>query len=209
MYTCADCAVLACYREGKEMPGNCPMKNTELFAESMQKYRDKEIGKFFLTAAAIEAEGYCVWPRVKETIEFCRRMGYSRIGMAFCVGLRREAKVIASLLREHGFTVESVVCKTGGIAKSEVGIPPEHQVEPGKREAMCNPIAQAKLLNAAGTEFNLVVGLCVGHDSLFYRYSDAMVTTLIAKDRVLAHNPAGAVYCAEGYFRKVLKSDAR
>ena len=36
-------------------------------------------------------------------------------------------------------------------------------------------------------------------------YSDAMVTTLVAKDRVLAHNPCGAIYCAEGYFKKRLE----
>lgn len=69
---------------------------------------------------------------------------------------------------------------------------------------MCNPISQAKLLNLHGTQFNVLVGLCVGHDSMFYKYSDALVTTLIAKDRVLAHNPAGAVYCSEGYYKKKL-----
>lgn len=207
MLTCADCAVLACYREGKEMPGNCPMRNPELFAESMEQYRDKDIGEFFRAAAAVEAEGYCKWPRLKETIEFCRRMGYAKIGMAFCVGLRCEAKVIASLFRRHGFTMESVVCKTGGIAKSEAGIPREHHLKPDTYEAMCNPITQATLLNAAGTDFNIAVGLCVGHDSLFYRCSRAPVTTLITKDRVLAHNPAGAVYCAESYFRSNLQPD--
>ena len=30
------------------------------------------------------------------------------------------------------------------------------------------------------------------------------VTTLVAKDRVLAHNPCGAIYCAEGYFKERL-----
>ena len=73
-----------------------------------------------------------------------------------------------------------------------------------RSEAMCNPILQAKLLNEQKTEFNVALGLCVGHDSLFYRYSDAMVTTLVAKDRVLAHNPVGAIYCADGYFKNRL-----
>jgi len=43
------------------------------------------------------------------------------------------------------------------------------------------------------------VGLCVGHDMLFTRHSRAPVTTLVVKDRVLAHNPAGALY--SGYYR--------
>lgn len=80
-------------------------------------------------------------------------------------------------------------------------IPNEHKVKPGQFEPMCNPIAQAMLLNQQHTQFNIALGLCVGHDSMFYKYSDALVTTLIAKDRVLAHNPAAALYCAEGYFK--------
>ena len=54
-------------------------------------------------------------------------------------------------------------------------------------------IGQAKLLEE-GTEFNIVVGLCVGHDSLFIKYSKAPTTVLIVKDRILAHNPIGALY---------------
>ena len=70
---------------------------------------------------------------------------------------------------------------------------------------MCNPIAQARLLNSQKTEFNIALGLCVGHDSMFYKYSEALVTTLVAKDRVLAHNPCGAIYCADGYFKQKLR----
>ena len=65
---------------------------------------------------------------------------------------------------------------------------------------MCNPVGQAQLLNDAVTQLNIICGLCVGHDAIFSRVSDALVTTLIAKDRVLAHNPAAAVYCQ--YIRK-------
>ena len=36
-------------------------------------------------------------------------------------------------------------------------------------EPMCNPIAQAQLLNRAQTQLNICLGLCVGHDSLFYK----------------------------------------
>ena len=131
-------------------------------------------------------------------------MGYHKLGLAFCKGLRKEARIVADLLRAQGFEVVSVICKTGGISKEEVGIPEEVKIHPGEFEAMCNPIAQAKLLNEQHTEFNIEIGLCVGHDSMFYKYSDAMVTTLVAKDRVLAHNPCGAIYCAEGYFKKRL-----
>ena len=70
--------------------------------------------------------------------------------------------------------------------------------------AMCNPILQARLLNQAHTDLNVAIGLCVGHDSLFYRSSEAYVTTLVTKDRVTGHNPAAALYTARAYYRKKL-----
>lgn len=201
-YTCASCTVYACSGpDHSKMPANCPMKNGEMMAEIMKAYEEPENHKFYVTCSALEAEGYCKWPRLKETVELCSRMGYRRIGLAFCRGLRKEAKVVADLLRSRGFEVVSVICKTGGISKEEVGLAEDQKVHPGQFESMCNPIAQAKLLNEQKTEFNIALGLCVGHDSLFYKYSDALVTTLVAKDRVLAHNPCGAIYCAEGYFK--------
>lgn len=68
---------------------------------------------------------------------------------------------------------------------------------------MCNPILQAKVLNKEKTDLNVVVGLCVGHDSLFYKYSDTLVTTAVTKDRVLGHNPAAALYTADSYYSKL------
>ena len=139
---------------------------------------------------------------LKETVEFCKKMGYKKIGLAFCRGLRKEARVVADPLTAEGFDVVSVICKTGGFPKESVGIPKEKKVNADAFEPMCNPIAQAEFLNSQETEFNIALGLCVGHDSMFYKYSKQMVTTLVAKDRVLAHNPCGAIYCAEGYFRR-------
>ena len=69
---------------------------------------------------------------------------------------------------------------------------------------MCNPIGQAKFLSAAKTELNILLGLCVGHDSLFIKHSDAPVTVFAVKDRVLGHNPLAAIYLAEGYYKKKL-----
>ena len=202
MYTCADCGILACAKEERGwLPVNCPMRDEELFADILSAYEEPETRKFYITSSAIEAEGYCKWPRLKETIEFCKKMEYHTIGLAFCKGLKKEAKVVAELLRSHGFVVVSVICKTGGIPKEDAGIPKDKKIHPDQFEPMCNPIAQARLLNSRHTDFNIALGLCVGHDSLFYKHSDALVTTLVAKDRVLAHNPCGAIYCAEGYFK--------
>jgi len=77
----------------------------------------------------------------------------------------------------------------------------EEKVRPGQFEALCNPVAQARLLNEAGTGLNIVVGQCVGHDSLFFKHSDAPVTVLVAKDRVTGHNPVAALYTSHSYYR--------
>ena len=205
MYTCAKCGVWACRKaEDRTLPKNCPIREEELSEQAFQEYRSEDNFKFYVTASEIEGLGQFQWPRVKETIELCRRMGYHRIGLAFCSGLSKEAKVMCDLLQRNGFEVVSVMCKVGGRDKCAAGVPDEHKLHPGQYEAMCNPIFQARLLNRQKTEFNIALGLCVGHDSLFYKYSDALVTTLIAKDRVLAHNPAGALYCAEGYYKNKL-----
>ena len=203
MYSCANCTIYACGEEKTgNLPKNCPMQKAALMKTAFQTYQQPDNRKFYITASELEALGYCQWPRLKETIEFCRRMEYTKIGLAFCRGLRKEAKITDQLLRRAGLQVVSVICKTGGIDKEQCGISPYAKLHPGQFEPMCNPIAQALLLNEQNTQFNIALGLCVGHDSMFFKYSDAPVTTLVAKDRVTGHNPAAAIYCAESYFKE-------
>ena len=205
MYTCANCSVHVCEREDHgNLPKNCPMNDMVNLEKIRQSYLEPETNRFFLNAALVEAEGYCEWPRLRETIEFCKKMGYKRVGMAFCGGLKNEAKIAADLFRKHGINLITVICKTGGYDKTEVGMTDRHKTRPGEFEPMCNPIAQAELLNGQNTEFNIVLGLCVGHDSLFMKHSNALCTVLVVKDRVLGHNPCAALYTAEFYGRKRL-----
>ena len=70
---------------------------------------------------------------------------------------------------------------------------------------MCNPILQAKILNEEKTDLNVMMGLCVGHDALFIKYSDAPVTVLFTKDRVTGHNAVVPLYLTESYYKKVIK----
>jgi uncharacterized metal-binding protein len=70
---------------------------------------------------------------------------------------------------------------------------------------MCNPVFQAKLLNQAATQFNILLGLCVGHDSLFFQYAQAPTTVLAVKDRVTGHNPLAAVYLADTYYKRLTR----
>jgi hypothetical protein len=70
----------------------------------------------------------------------------------------------------------------------------------------CNPAAQAAVLNRAGCDLNVIVGLCMGADCIFARLSEAPVTTLFVKDRSLANNPIGAVY-SDYYLRESASPD--
>ena len=82
-----------------------------------------------------------------------------------------------------------------------MGLKEDEKVRKGLFEPICNPIAQARLLNNAKTDLNLVVGLCIGHDILFLKNAQAPSTVLIVKDRVLGHNPAAAIYLSHSYYQ--------
>lgn len=166
--------------------------------QKQPEYNDQENQKILIVASRLEAEHYMKITRIEEVIRFAQEMNYSVLGMAFCVGLAKEAKDLSAIFSQY-FKVHSVCCKICGVDKKEFGLP---NIKPERYEAACNPIGQAKYLNEAQTEFNLIVGLCVGHDSLFTEYSKAPVSTLVVKDRVLAHNPLGAIY--SNYWRRKL-----
>jgi uncharacterized metal-binding protein len=187
---CAACQTKEC-RGGKDCLDDADRHRT--------LYALEGVAKLHRAATAIEARHYCKEPRIRELKLFAREMGFHKLGLAFCVGLADEASIIAQILGRE-FDVVSVCCKICGINKKELDL---EQIRPeADHETMCNPAGQALLLNEAGTELNILCGLCVGHDAIFTMTSRAPVTTLIAKDRVLAHNPAGAIYSP--YIRRQL-----
>jgi uncharacterized metal-binding protein len=206
---CSICRVQACLHEpGSERhPAFCPMADGEV--EALQRarahYEDEETRRLSIAAAQTEAAGYCEWPRVQEIMDFARRLGASHLGIAHCVGLMQEARLLQEILESNGFTVSSACCKVGSIPKEEIGLQDSDKIEPGSFEPLCSPVGQAELLNTVGTQLNIVVGLCVGHDSLFFRYSGAPVTVLVAKDRVTGHNPVAALYTSHSYYRRLKK----
>jgi uncharacterized metal-binding protein len=184
---CARCESKEC-RDGKD----CFSKDSN----HKQLYQDSDIAELHRAASAIEARYYKKETRLGEVILLGKELGYRKIGLAFCIGLSEEAAIINEILSKY-FEVVSVCCKVCGIDKKDFDLP---QISSKSREVMCNPAGQAQLLNEERTQLNVLCGLCVGHDAIFAKVSDAPVTTLIAKDRVLAHNPAGAIYSR--YIRK-------
>ncbi len=215
---CALCNVemRICRSQEGSGPKFCPTKTKEKELQvALEKYRDLDTLRFAKAASLQEAECYVrrdenpfvmrpTKTRVEEIIEFAKKMDYRKLGVAFCAGLFSEGSTFVRILEKHGFEVVSVCCKVGGVPKEFLGLKDDEKVRVGKYETMCNPIMQAEIFNEAGTDFNVLVGLCVGHDALFLKNAKALTTVLVAKDRVLGHNPVAALYGAKGYFQRLM-----
>ena len=212
-HTCSDCAVLACRsRDESKYPSFCLTEHVdhELLDQVMEIYKtDEELGRLARTSAEIEGEFYGRLTRVEETLELIQRMGYKKIGIASCVGLMNETRIFTKILKARKIDYYTVGCKVGAVDKTEIGVPEEKKLNHGcGHESMCNPIMQAKVLAQQGTDFNIVIGLCVGHDTLFLKHTHAPTTVMVVKDRVLGHNPVAALYTANtmySRFKKELK----
>lgn len=216
---CAKCTKVVCNSKASlKGPENCPTKTKgEVIQKALAEYDDPETREFARQASIQEFECYMHlpegltprYPRVEEIARFAKKMGYKKLGIAFCGGLIDEAKILTRILENRGFEVVSVCCKAGAIPKERIGITEEQKIAgAGAFEAMCSPISQAEILNSEGTEFNILVGLCVGHDSLFFKYAKAPTTVLVAKDRVFGHNPVMGLYLAPSfYYRKLLRKE--
>ncbi|MBN2706320.1 MAG: DUF1847 domain-containing protein [Deltaproteobacteria bacterium] len=221
---CARCPIRleerVCRRAGGKAPAFCPTRDLgELSRQSLTFYRDQRFSEFARQASLQETEGYAdrelgyarlrpVKTRLEEISEFARKMNFHRLGLAFCVGLREEAKKVTQLYAAQGFEMVSVICKVGGCDKELIGLESDQKIIPRQPEAMCNPFMQALVLNQAQTDFNILLGLCVGHDSLFLKQAEAPCTILAVKDRVLGHNPLAALYTVDSYYRGLKKTDA-
>ncbi len=220
--TCAKCPFeekeRACRRKGGKAPAFCPTKRMEAEIEkAAEAYLKPETFEFARQASIQEASCYInrdqkpfvrhpVKPRLQEISEFAARMGYKRLGLAFCAGLFKEASVFSAYLERCGFEVVSVVCKVGCTSKEHIGITAAEKVCVGEQpEAMCSPIAQAIILNESKTDFNILLGLCVGHDSLFFKHASAPTTVFAVKDLVTGHNPLAAIYTIDSYYERFKK----
>jgi uncharacterized metal-binding protein len=217
---CARCRIpkperICQVQTGGRHPAFCPTVNYRDLAESVTAlYREPAYAEFARLASIQEAECYAnrapgpyvLQPsksRIQETVEFARKLGCRKLGLAFCGGLQKEAGLVADILESQGFVVASAACNCGGVPKETIGIAEAEKVRIGSYETMCNPLLQAEILNREKTELNIVLGLCVGHDALFLRRAEAFCTVLAAKDRVTGHNPLAAVFTVHSYFGKL------
>lgn len=204
--SCSECSIRNCYRRDRKYPDFCL---TSQYHDAVEKTRelytsDSVDGRLARAAAEIEGEYYGRLTRLEETIRFAKKLNVTKLGIASCIGLLDEASLYAKIVRTAGIETKTVICKVGAIDKTKIGLPDDLKVCPGCNESCCNPALQAQVLNEWGSQLNVMVGLCVGHDAIFARHSEAPAVTFIVKDRVLGHNPAAALYTAKFYYKRVL-----
>jgi len=223
---CAHCDAYVCMsdmqtgkmREG-EKPEYCPLLTKEdVLKRSIELYDEPDNHKMAYIAAVQEFENYEWLPgrklktnitRIEEIMDFAKKMGYRKLGMAFCAGLKYEAGIADQIFRAKGFDFVSVCCKCSSTPKERIGLSDHQKIRgPGMIEIMCSPISQALVLNDEKVELAILMGLCVGHDTLFMKYLECPVTVLAVKDRVFGHNPIQALYLSQGpYYRRLLQEE--
>jgi len=196
-------------------PASCPSDlHAEIIDSSFAELKGEGEDAHLAKVASI-VEGLCYeqiagsgavrarWTRIEDTIALAKLMGWKKIGIATCIGLLEETRQLDLILKAQGFESYSICCKASSVDKLDVGVAEHQKMRPGTFEPACNPIAQARILAEYGTEMNIIVGLCVGHDMLFTKHSKAPVTTLVTKDRVTGHNPVAALYGQNAYYKRL------
>lgn len=141
--SCIDCATGGCKKPGQmHQPDFCPSAtlSPDEREDLAAAYTDLDL-QLIQAANEVSArcghEGLC---RLEEIMDFARRLGYRKIGIANCGAMQTER------------------------------------------------------LNAVGTELNVIMGPCVGHDSIFMRHYAAPCTTFVVKDRMLGNNPIAVLH---------------
>jgi uncharacterized metal-binding protein len=220
---CALCTTRVCENRGgkagdtppslEKAPSFCPMKlMPEVYSLAMAEYDKPSLQEFARLASVQEFQCYerlpdglrTRLPRVEELIQFARKCGYNRLGIAHCGGLAFEAGLLTEVLEKNGFEVVSVQCKTGAVPKEKIGIKADEKIAgPEVWETMCNPIVQAMIINQSHVDMAIMLGLCIGHDTLFIKYCTVPLTVLAVKDRVLGHNPLAALYAGQTYYQRL------
>jgi uncharacterized metal-binding protein len=173
------------------MPKTCPTRTRPALAKDTAGYLSEERRSVMRVAdeSPFTAERR-LRNRVEELVFFAQGRGLSRIGIAHCVTLQKEAQALARILESAGLRAELVCCRVGAVDYSEIGLAKAH---PEKFAAICNPVAQARLLNERRVDLVVQMGLCLGHDLILQEECDAPVTTLVVKDRVFDHHPLRAL----------------
>jgi len=191
-YGCLHCTTAGSFKgDVSKMPRTCPTRTHAEVAGDTSGYLGDERHALMKAADAtpFKPDG-TLRNRVEELAHYAHGRGMKRIGVAFCVSLLKESQRLAQLLQAEGLETELVCCRVGAVDYDEIGLPKAH---PDRFAAICNPVAQARLLNERNVDLVAQVGLCVGHDLVLQEECDAPVITLVVKDRALDHHSVAAL----------------
>ena len=101
--------------------------------------------------------------------------------------LQKYADNLVQILKDNGFEVVAINCKASGLKHSDI------LGSEAPAALSCDPASQAEFLNKEKTDFNINVGLCLGHGYIFDKKSVAPSTTFIVKDFATNHDPKSSV----------------
>lgn len=189
---CATCRTAASFRgDCERMPEGCPTRAKPELTKDVSSYLEPERAQIMRVADAAPFTPEKVKRnRVEELIFFAQQRGLSRIGVAYCVSMTKEAQELGRRLEAAGLHAELACCRLGAVDYEEIGLQKAH---PERFAAICNPVAQARLLNEQGVQLIAQLGLCLGHDLILQEEAKVPVTTLVVKDRALDHHPITAL----------------
>ncbi len=173
---CLTCKSLKCRDKGIDCYG---VKDS-----SIKVYSDKLVNLKTRSASLLIDNGRAgSLSRMEEVIEFCKSEDYSRIGIAYCFGLKEMAMEVCEMLTGAGLAPLPVSCTSGAVK--------ERHIDTSKKTetVSCNPVGQALVLNNLKPDLVLEMGLCMGHDVIFHDKLKIPHSVILVKDRVFAHSP--------------------
>ena len=150
------------------------LRKTCPFRDSSRFYSNS-LGKFELEPDYEELfERGISKARANEVLEYAKKMNYKKLGVAVCYALLSECRLFINSLRENAIKCVVVVCgpeasKTPSLNLDEID----------SYVVVCDPLSQAEILNSKKTDFNIIVGLCLGNDSLLVKNLNALSSILV------------------------------
>lgn len=187
------CKKQGCWTDAseKDVPVYCQASNynTEI-KRSDKEYQKEENIRIYEAACIVGSENNGFRPRIEEAFHFAKQLNVGKVGFAACTAFENEIAVLTQYFNAGGIETVCVGCQIGRSTAADRDLPELNQYI----NQTCHPIAQAEILNSENTGLNFIVGLCLGHDILFTKYSRAPVSTLIVKDRMMGNNPAAVLY---------------
>ena len=102
----------------------CPTKMaSDEVAANWELYKNSETRRIAPKSACIEAEGYCQWTQVEEGVQFSKKMGFTKIGIATCISFVDLANILSQILESHGFGMRRLPARTAVSPRSKLGSP--------------------------------------------------------------------------------------